>query len=386
MSSVEATRFLFESTDHWSAVYALDTTVIHRNKNIWRSTDGAFIIFYTGTTWIITDSKYEGALSSCTGGYTITYACEPYEGGWNIPCSITIVDPNYIDNGIVRPTQIQSCVDALCITKSDTYEFSIFYTFIFNANANTYIGMTGWDMLILSIASALREFGNRVQIILYTTCIDDIVNRLSIYPIISPHVDIRFYNHVLYENNDTICNNVDVLKHFNDIGHARIFVIDGLLRETKKPVIYLDNDTVINKNAYTEVIKLVSTAIAPISCCIEQQHIFKGSVFNYTSHQDGNLSPVNNGIIIYPYNDKIFDFIRDTVIVYNNLKKIKNYYFNDMFAHTIVCNRYKYLDTISCYRPHDIPYIFHYYCYKYEKRRYNDIHLIRVLLDRYDLV
>jgi len=280
----------------------------------------------------------------------------------------------------IDPKDINNYINNIKIRDTDEYEFSIFYTFTFNEHSVKYIDLTGFDMLLLSIASALREFQNKVKIFIYTTDVDDISNRFNIYPTIYPFINIKLYNPIDY-NNEDLYNNEEYINHFNDIGHSRIFSIKSLLIETKKPVIYLDNDTVINKNAYLQIKEILLNLITPISCCIEFDNSFVNLFNDYISHEMNHLKIINNGIIIYPYNENIFNFIDDTINIYNELKLKYKTIFNDMFAHTIACNKYNYFDVLSIKdpEPNNIPPIFHYFIYKYVPK--NNIIIINLLLN-----
>jgi hypothetical protein len=47
----------------WSGTYFLD-------KNLWRSTDNKYIIFWNSSRWVVTSSRYESEISPTCGGYT----------------------------------------------------------------------------------------------------------------------------------------------------------------------------------------------------------------------------------------------------------------------------------------------------------------------------
>ena len=84
-------RFLLDSKDAWSAVYSKDTTAF-QGRPLWRSADGSYFMFYSGSAWILTHKQYEKDLTVKTGGYASTVAEEPYEGAWNQPCTIRLLD------------------------------------------------------------------------------------------------------------------------------------------------------------------------------------------------------------------------------------------------------------------------------------------------------
>jgi hypothetical protein len=85
-------RFLLDSSAACSGVYLKDPATVALGQPLWRSTNGTYIIFNTGSAWILTHSQYEKEMSPSTGGYASTQAEEPYEGGWNCPCTIRPLD------------------------------------------------------------------------------------------------------------------------------------------------------------------------------------------------------------------------------------------------------------------------------------------------------
>ena len=92
MTIPEYERFLLSSNDPWSRVYRKDPGVIVLGKPLWRSDDDAYIIFNNGSTWILTMNQDLAGIKKTTGGYASTRRGEPYEGGWNHPCTITMLD------------------------------------------------------------------------------------------------------------------------------------------------------------------------------------------------------------------------------------------------------------------------------------------------------
>jgi hypothetical protein len=84
-------RFLLDSKEGWSSIYTKDAKTF-RGRSLWRSADRSYIIFNSGAGWILTGGQYEEGLSVSTGGYASTKEDEPYDGGWNHPCRITLLD------------------------------------------------------------------------------------------------------------------------------------------------------------------------------------------------------------------------------------------------------------------------------------------------------
>ena len=85
-------RFLLVSKDPWSRVYQKDQTVNVLERPLWRSVDDAYIIFNNGFAWILTMTQDLAGINKTTGGYASTPREEPYEGGWNQPCTIILLD------------------------------------------------------------------------------------------------------------------------------------------------------------------------------------------------------------------------------------------------------------------------------------------------------
>jgi len=84
----KVTRFLLDSKDPWTGVYAKDAV-----KGLWRSADGRFIIFSNGSGGCtLTASQYEAELTPATGGFASCSAEHPYEGGWNHACTIKVLE------------------------------------------------------------------------------------------------------------------------------------------------------------------------------------------------------------------------------------------------------------------------------------------------------
>jgi hypothetical protein len=85
-------RFLFNSTDAWSSIYSKDSDVTVHGRPLWRSIDKKFIIFHNTNSWVVTSAQYESSLPPGAGGHTSTTRDEPYDGGWNVPCTIRMLE------------------------------------------------------------------------------------------------------------------------------------------------------------------------------------------------------------------------------------------------------------------------------------------------------
>lgn len=89
-------RFLLDSTDPWSSIYSKDPVAIANGRPIWRSVDKQFIIVHCTSAWVITSAQYESSITPTMGGHASTSQDEPYDGGWNVPCKIQILDQDTI--------------------------------------------------------------------------------------------------------------------------------------------------------------------------------------------------------------------------------------------------------------------------------------------------
>jgi hypothetical protein len=81
----------FEGGKAYSGEYAKDVSTVHFDKPLWRTNKG-FIIFFNGTSWILTHSRYENEISPTCGGFVCCSDGEaPYRAAstWNQPCVIS---------------------------------------------------------------------------------------------------------------------------------------------------------------------------------------------------------------------------------------------------------------------------------------------------------
>lgn len=81
----------FEGAKAYSGEYAKDESTVHFGKALWRTNKG-YIIFFNGTAWILTHSRYENEISATCGGFVSCSDNEaPYRSAstWNQPCVIT---------------------------------------------------------------------------------------------------------------------------------------------------------------------------------------------------------------------------------------------------------------------------------------------------------
>lgn len=77
-------KFKINTNEMYGGVYDLSTDRICCGKNIWRSSDKKFIIFWTGKHWVLTFSQYEQQLGTQCGGIISTSSNVPYTSNWNV--------------------------------------------------------------------------------------------------------------------------------------------------------------------------------------------------------------------------------------------------------------------------------------------------------------
>ena len=84
-------KFVIDGTNTAANTYTEDSTVICCGKSIWRSIDGTFIIFYTGSTWVVTFSKYQSEIGASCGGIACNMASDLFTNKWNFDCTTNVI-------------------------------------------------------------------------------------------------------------------------------------------------------------------------------------------------------------------------------------------------------------------------------------------------------
>lgn len=245
------------------------------------------------------------------------------------------------------------CIESLLLSsdlppvQDVNYHFTVFYTFDYHeySDDNAY-------MLMASIYSCIREFGTAAQIIVYTTNSNQLTYLFVKYPELYKRVTIRDYFSG-HTNNDFSDSNA----HFNTIGHARIFLVKELLVDTGRPVVYMDNDTGIQLGSGEKCVSLLMKLEKPMGFTEELHCTFSDLI----PELESELRPINNGIILYPYNEFTMSFADQNIKIYNEL--LVNSIYNDMLSFTMVCRENNCLDTI--YNGVETPCFIHYYINKH---------------------
>ena len=86
IDSVE--RFMVETTEPWAAIYTVDRSTKICDREVWRSGNKKFLMFYGGSGWTVTASIYESELKAGSGGFAFNTSETPYAETWNVPCKI----------------------------------------------------------------------------------------------------------------------------------------------------------------------------------------------------------------------------------------------------------------------------------------------------------
>ena len=71
--------------------YIMDNKVSCCNKNIWRSIDNRFIIFYDSSVWIITYADCESEIGPMAGGVASNLSQDIFINKWNFECTINVI-------------------------------------------------------------------------------------------------------------------------------------------------------------------------------------------------------------------------------------------------------------------------------------------------------
>jgi hypothetical protein len=74
-------RFFLKTTKHYGNVYLKQPTM-YFDRELWKSQDGEYIIFFNGTCWVLTASKYECEISKTCGGFASGYGDDPSQCSW----------------------------------------------------------------------------------------------------------------------------------------------------------------------------------------------------------------------------------------------------------------------------------------------------------------
>ncbi len=77
-------KFIMHGHKHYGNMYQVDESKICCGKPIWRAIDRTYIIFWSGTSWILTNGVYENDIGPNVGGLASVRSENPYDNKWNI--------------------------------------------------------------------------------------------------------------------------------------------------------------------------------------------------------------------------------------------------------------------------------------------------------------
>jgi hypothetical protein len=84
--------FQIISENEINNIYIKDDNKICCGKNVWRSLNNKYIIFYTNIHWIITYTQLENEIGEKCGGIAFNNLKYPFENNWNINCKINVLN------------------------------------------------------------------------------------------------------------------------------------------------------------------------------------------------------------------------------------------------------------------------------------------------------
>jgi hypothetical protein len=84
-------KLVITTTNPAANTYTQDNTITCCGRGIWRSTDDKLIIFFTGSAWIITYSKYQDEIGPNSGGIGCNLSLDLFVNKWNFDCNVEIV-------------------------------------------------------------------------------------------------------------------------------------------------------------------------------------------------------------------------------------------------------------------------------------------------------
>lgn len=77
-------KFLMNGHKHYGNLYLMDESKTCCGKPIWRAMDRTYIIFWSGNSWVLTNSMYENTIGPNGGGLASVQSENPYDNKWNI--------------------------------------------------------------------------------------------------------------------------------------------------------------------------------------------------------------------------------------------------------------------------------------------------------------
>jgi hypothetical protein len=231
------------------------------------------------------------------------------------------------------------------------------------------------SMLEASIITVKAELGNNANIYIYST-MPEKLGDLNYLGVNITKYNSQEFNHILKSSFD------NSLKHFNCIGHSRIYLIPFLLKKLQQPVLYMDNDTGIVVSKGKDIMNIIENSTIPIGYCIETWMpldkllrlyskislngpiCFNNKVLKLTDYI------INNGLLLYPNTEASYNFANEQINVYNYLQNTFHSHFNDMLSFTMMWHNTPHIttfinpDKLHYVKSQTPPPVIHYYYYK----------------------
>jgi hypothetical protein len=198
-------------------------------------------------------------------------------------------------------------------------------------------------LLEASIISALEELGEQAEIFLFTT------KTLSM-KVLAEKLNVEVIEYKPEDFHHPYRPGA-VKSRFDIIGHARVFLIPHLLEKFKRPLVYVDNDTLFRDGKSLK--NIISLATAPLGY-VEEKWLMKNGKPNSLlevkrfhskdadmesfpgNAQYGSMICVNNGVQVYPFNSISLEFCALVIRLFLDLREDKNFCSgDDQFAFTI---------------------------------------------------
>jgi hypothetical protein len=85
------TKFRIIVSSIWRGIYEEDKDKKICGKNIWRSENNKFIMYWNNISWVVTFKKYENEVGNKSGGLASNYSDEPYKSNWNVNVVIDLL-------------------------------------------------------------------------------------------------------------------------------------------------------------------------------------------------------------------------------------------------------------------------------------------------------
>jgi hypothetical protein len=78
----EVVGFIIDNGNQFDGTYYHDSTKQVCGKDVWRSENKEYIVFWNSSCWVLTGTEYEDELSASCGGYSTNKSENPYDGDW----------------------------------------------------------------------------------------------------------------------------------------------------------------------------------------------------------------------------------------------------------------------------------------------------------------